>query len=238
MGQRREDADRLGMALEYFQSAKYHESLLLFAQLNQKYRLNPRYKAFTGVCYYYEWDYENAVKYLDEAIPKLKGFAPHERSFYYWADAESHFNLLRYEEALPLYQEMLKLCYLNEKADAYYRMGLCYMFTDQWYEANYNYKLALEHYLKYRNVSVEKARIAQLRNMINGCQAFLPKPVTSLQRFKVDDGIEELKHIVVPDLKIKPQIEDTYKQIIRKMESIKDVDLNNIFENQVEVIDE
>lgn len=35
------------------------------------YRLNPRYKAYLGVCYYYAWDYENAVKHLSYAIPKL-----------------------------------------------------------------------------------------------------------------------------------------------------------------------
>lgn len=59
--QQAKDAEQLGKALEYFASQKYHECLLILQGLDKQYRLNPRYKAYLGVCYYYEWDYENAV---------------------------------------------------------------------------------------------------------------------------------------------------------------------------------
>ena len=47
-------SEQLGMALEYFSSAKYHEALILFERLDKEYKLNPRYHAYMGICYYYE----------------------------------------------------------------------------------------------------------------------------------------------------------------------------------------
>lgn len=71
--QKATDADRLGMALEYFQSAKYHEALLIFQKLDKQYKLNPRFKAYMALCYYYEWDYKKAVGYFDKVLPLLGG---------------------------------------------------------------------------------------------------------------------------------------------------------------------
>ena len=88
---RHEDTEKLGMALEYFSSGKYHEALLLFQKLDKNYKLNARFRAYIGVCYYHEWDYKKAVEYLDETIPQLEALAPHERNVYYYADAESQF---------------------------------------------------------------------------------------------------------------------------------------------------
>ena len=99
--QKSEDAEQLGRAMEYFSSGKYHEALLLFQKLDDEYELNPRFKAYLGVCYYYEWNYEKATAYLDSVITKLDVYAPHERSFYYFADAESHFNLGHYRKCIP-----------------------------------------------------------------------------------------------------------------------------------------
>jgi len=36
------------MALDYFQSGKYHEALLIFQKLGQDYRLDSRFAAFPG----------------------------------------------------------------------------------------------------------------------------------------------------------------------------------------------
>lgn len=166
--QRKEDAELLGKALDYFTSQKFHECLGILEGLDKKYRLNPRYKAYLGVCYYYEWDYEHAVKCLDEAIPQLEAFAPHERSFYYWADAESHFNLQRYAEAVPLYEAMLPICYENEKPDAHYRLGFCYLFGEDWTSAWNELLKAREGYEKYRNTPDMKARIVQIDHMLDG----------------------------------------------------------------------
>ena len=66
--QKHEDTERLGMALEYFTAGKYHESLLLFQKLDKSYRLNDRFKAYIGLCYYHEWDFEKAAEYLDKAF--------------------------------------------------------------------------------------------------------------------------------------------------------------------------
>ncbi len=164
---KRGDAEQLGKALEYFTSGKYHESLLILQELGKHYKLNPRYKAYLGVSAYYEWDYELAVKCLDEAIPLLAGFAPHERSFYYWADAESHFALEQYAPAIPLYQEMLKLCHANERGDACYRLGFCYLFHEDWTNAWTSLLQARECYGRYPGTTA-KARIVQIDNMLKG----------------------------------------------------------------------
>lgn len=167
-GQKAQDAEQLGKALDYFASKKYHESLLILRKLDEVYRLNPRYKAYLGVCYYYDWDYANAAKCLGDALPQLSNFAPHERSFYYWAAAESHFYLQEYLAAIPLYEAMLNLCYDNEKPDAYYRLGFCYLFTDDAPRARSFYQQALDAYLKFRNTPEEQARIVQISNMLKG----------------------------------------------------------------------
>lgn len=166
--QKQTDAELLAKALDYFTSQKYHECLLILQPLNKRYKLNPRYKAYLGVCYYYEWDYEQAIRLLDEAIPQLEGFAPQERSLYYWMDAESRFNLQRYAEAQPLYEQMLLLCHDNERPDAYYRLGFCHLFLEEKSQARECFEQALQGYLQYRNTPEEKARIAQIKNMING----------------------------------------------------------------------
>ena len=181
--QKKADAERLARALDYFNSQKYHECLLILQPLAKRYKLNPRYLAYLGICLYQEWDYAEAVKYLDEAIPQLEGFAPQERSIYCWTDAESHFNLQHYQEAIPLYEKMLGLCHDNEKPDAYYRLGFCHLFlaenaSDEKMlgekalaekaKAKECFEQALLGYLKYRNNASEKARIAQIKHMIQG----------------------------------------------------------------------
>ena len=70
------DTEALGRALEYFQSQKYHEALLIFQRLDQSYKLNARYKAYIGLCYYYDWDYKKATEYFDTFLPKLDMLAP------------------------------------------------------------------------------------------------------------------------------------------------------------------
>ena len=166
--QKKADAEQLARALDYFNSQKYHECLLILQPLDKRYKLNPRYRAYLGICLYQEWDYEEAVKCLDDAIPQLKGFAPQERSIYYWTDAESYFNLQRYQEAIPLYEKMLGLCHTNEKPDAYYRLGFCHLFLSEKVKAKECFEQALLGYLKYRNNPNEKARIVQIKHMILG----------------------------------------------------------------------
>lgn len=126
---RKEDAEQLARALDYFASEKFHECLVLLQPLNRRYKLNPRYRAYLAVCLYYEWEYAEAIRLFDEVLPQLQGVAPHELSLYYWMDAESYFALQQYARALPLYEKMLPICWENEKPDAYYRMGFCHLFA-------------------------------------------------------------------------------------------------------------
>lgn len=128
-GDRKEDAEQLARALDYFASEKFHECLVLLQPLNRRYKLNPRYRAYLAVCLYYEWEYAEAIRLFDEVLPLLQGLAPHELSLYYWMDAESYFALQQYARALPLYGKMLPLCRDNEKPDAYYRLGFCHLFA-------------------------------------------------------------------------------------------------------------
>lgn len=245
------DAERLGMALEYFQSAKYHEALLIFQKLDAQYRLNPRYMAFIGVCYYYEWNYPEAIKYLDGSIPQLSNFAPHERSFYYWANAESHFNLKKYKDAVPLYEEMLNLCYDNEKPDAWYRLGMCQMFLGEWHQAIDYYKKALDGYQMYRDVSDNKARIAQIQHMIKGCEDHVAIPVDRIDIVLTPKPAPTVTISSVPDLKIKPEVanpqyerpietqpeaeEKVEKEVVKMTGDTHAIDLNDIYNKDVEV---
>ena len=169
------DVERLGRALEYFSSGKYHECMLILSDLDEHYELNSRFRAFLGICYYYEWEYEKACSYLDEVLPLLQGVAPQERSFYYFANGESHFNLQQYEQAITQYQEQLKLCHPDEKGDAYYRLGFCYMFLNEWALALEHFEQSLSFYEQYLNNEENKARITQIQKMIKGCKKRLIK---------------------------------------------------------------
>lgn len=164
------DADELGMALEYFQSEKYHESLLLFQKLDKRYKLNPRFRAYIGLCYYYEWDYKKSVKYFDAVLPKLQGLSPHELNVYYHAAAESYFQLQKYEKALPYFMKNFSLSYDREKGDICYRIGLCHMFLKQWYKARDYYSKAEDYYTRYLDIVDREDRLAQTKAMLRGCE--------------------------------------------------------------------
>lgn len=163
------DSQKLGMALDYFQSGKYHETLLILEQLDKQYRLNPRFRAYLGVCYYHEWDYKNVCKYLDELMPQLEVFAPHERSVYYFANAESHFFLQQYDKAIPLYEKMLLVCYDNEKADALFRIAFCYLSKEDYGNAYEFLCFARDYYQTFPNEN-KVARLEQIKTMIDGCE--------------------------------------------------------------------
>lgn len=164
-----EDSRKLSIALDYFAGGKYHEALMLLSKLDKKYELNPRFKAYIGVCYYHEWEYEKACKYLDAVMPRLDAYAPHERSIYYNCAAESHFMLQQYAKAIPYYELQLLVCYENERAEAYYRLGFCYMFAEQWQQAIDYFESSQAYFSKYI-LPDKEARMAQISNMINGCK--------------------------------------------------------------------
>ncbi len=215
-----DDTERLGRAIDYFQSGKYHEALLIFEELDEEYDLNPRYHAYMGICYYHEWSYPEACKYLDEAIPQLEGFAPHERSVYYFTDGESHFQLQQYHEAIPYFEKALTVCFENEKAEINYRLGFCYMFEEQWEKARDHYQQALDNYLTFYNNDENRSRILQTAHMLKGCESHLkeikPNDVTiDIQEkeavFTPTDSTEFVENEVQPEETGKP-LETTLQQ--------------------------
>ena len=164
------DSQRLGIAITYFQGGKYHEAKLILQRLDKSYQLNPRFRAYLGVCYYYDQEYEKATNCLDSVILQLQAFDPQELSFYYYADGESYFTLGKYAQAAPLYDQTQARCHEDEKAKIYYRLGLCYSFLKQWYKALDALQSAL--------VPKEKAKIAEIRNLIFACCSEINQPTS------------------------------------------------------------
>ena len=230
--QKSKDSEDLGKALEYFTSAKYHEALLIFQRLDKEYKLNERFKAYIGLCYYHDWDYETAVKYLESVMHKLKVFAPHERSVYYYTTAESKFNLKQYKEAIPYYEKTLTVCYEQEKGDVYYRLGLCNMFLQSWKPAYDQYMNAEKIYTQYKQEEDVQGRLAQIKRMAAACwanyKATLPKDSllnTSEKTTNKDNETTQLKNIstiiksLISTMLLPSTTPDNVKDIIKKREN-------------------
>lgn len=164
------DREQLAIALDYFGSGKYREALNILSRLDKKYKLNPRFKAYIGVCHYYEWNFKMACNYLDSCMNDIEVYAPHERSVYYFADAESHFNLEEYDKAIPLYEKQLNVCFDKEKGDVYFHLGFCYMNSRQWQNALDNLNAALLYYERFGYPADKQARVIQIAKMIKGCK--------------------------------------------------------------------
>lgn len=182
--QTKPDTELLGKALEYFQGGKYHESLLIFQSLDKRYKLNPRFRAYIGLCYYKEWNYKKAVEYFDKVLPQLGGLAPHELSVYYYAAGESCFQMQQYGRALPYFEKDISVCYNLEKGDVYYRIGLCHMFMEEWQKAYDSYCLSEDFYRMYRDEESLEARLAQIANMKKGCLSAISK-ITDRERSRM-----------------------------------------------------
>ena len=202
----------LDKAVAYFNSEKYHEALLIFQQLDKRYKLNDRFRAYIGLCYYNEWEYKSATKYLDEVTPRLTMLAPHERSVYYFANAESHCQLQEYKAAIPFYEQALTVCYDNEKGEIYYRLGLCYMFGSEWEKARDAYAHCEEFFRKYRSIPDVEARLTQAINMRKGCQAKINEKlaIDSIARAKaIEDSLRAITASVPLDSVITEKPTDT-----------------------------
>lgn len=170
VAQEEKDSERLSMATEYFQSGKYHEALLLFSRLDAKYNLNPRFKAYMGVCYYHEYAFKEAAKTIDGCIDKLQSLSPQELTVYIYTSAESHFALEEYDLAMPLYEKMLLTCHDNEKGDALFRLGFCYMQRKNWTVAYDYFNSSITYYEHFGHTKEKEQRIRQIRNMMAGCK--------------------------------------------------------------------
>lgn len=214
------DTEALGRALEYFQSQKYHEALLIFQRLDQSYKLNTRYKAYIGLCYYYDWDYKKATEYFDTFLPKLDMLAPEERALYYYADGESHFQLSHYDQAIVLFQSALALCHDRDKGDSWFRIGFCYYFLQQPALAQGCFLVAEYYYATFRNSPDLQARRQQMAHMMRGLRPeivlkplpktfSLPRPVPPTDYLKTEADTLSTVSIVKPHLpQTEPQQEE------------------------------
>lgn len=205
------DTEALGRALEYFQSQKYHEALLIFQRLDQSYKLNARYKAYIGLCYYYDWDYKKATEYFDTFLPKLDMLAPEERALYYYADGESHFQLGHYDQAILLFQSALTLCHDRDKGDSWFRIGFCYYFLQQPALAQGCFLVAEYYYATFRNSPDLQARRQQMAHMMRGLRPeivlkplpktfSLPRPVSPTDYLKTEADTSSTVSIIKPHL--------------------------------------
>ena len=174
--QKKTDSQQLGFAISYFQGGKYHEAKLILQRLDKTYQLNPRFRAYLGVCYYYDQEYEQATKCLDSVIPQLQAFDPQELSFYYYADGRELFHLRQILSSRPTLRPAQARCHEDEKAKIYYRLGLCYSFIKQWYKALDTLQSALVYYQQYQ--PQEKAKIAEIRNLIFACCYEINQPTS------------------------------------------------------------
>ena len=138
--------------------------------------------------------------------------APHERSVYYFANAESHFQLQEYKLAIPFYEQALTVCYDNEKGEIYYRLGLCYMFGSEWEKARDAYAHCEEFFRKYRSIPDVEARLTQAINMRKGCQAKINEKlaIDSIARAKaIEDSLRAIAASVPLDSVITEKPTDT-----------------------------
>ena len=159
------DKEQLNRALEYFQTEKYHECMLILARLDSTYTLNPRFRAFLGVCYYYDGNYPQAARYLEATLPQLTPFSPQELSVYCWLCAESLFNEGLWHRAVAYYEQATLQRRGADKADALYRLGFCYISMANWPSAYEYMESALSYYRADRS-RPNTARIEQLSHMV------------------------------------------------------------------------
>ena len=68
----------------------------------------------------------------------------------------------------------------NEKPDAYYRLGFCSVFEEDWSEALRYLRLSLKYYRQLRDTPDLKARVAQITNMIRGCEEKVGRQADSI----------------------------------------------------------
>lgn len=156
------DKEILNKAVEYFQGGKYHEALLMFKKLGCRYELNTRFKAYMGICYYYDEEYEECANVIDSVANALDVFAPHEQSVYYYCAAESHLQMKHMQEAINYYEKVLLLCYDNEKGDVLSGLARCYRSIGEM-ETSQEYYISAKAYYEQFN---DNGRIVRMHRAI------------------------------------------------------------------------
>lgn len=161
------DKEQLAHAVEYFNNEKFHEAGLIFRQLNKKYELNTRFKAYLGICEHHDWNFSAATEIFDSIYKDLSVYAPLEQNVYYNTAADSHFNLGNYKEATHYYQMSLSVCSEIEKAELQYKLGICYLQLED--KTNARLCLSNADQLFQKNpTEKDRNRIKQIKRMLVG----------------------------------------------------------------------
>lgn len=169
------DTELLGRAVEYYQSEKYHECIITFNKLQKHYKLNPRFMAYLGFCYYKEKQYEEAVKCLKDGIHELKAYSPKEQAVFIYSCAESYFNLQRYEDAITYYRLALPHTEGNDKADILFHTAFSYYLQENFQAAQplFSEALALYKSNTSSNDELHVARLRQTETMLKGLKKII-----------------------------------------------------------------
>ena len=186
------------MHLEYFQSQKYHEALLIFQRLDQSYKLNARYKAYIGLCYYYDWDYKKATEYFDPSCPNSACWLPRSGRSTIMRTGRATSSWATTTRRILLFQSALALCHDRDKGDSWFRFGFCYYFLQQPALAQRCFLVAEYYYATFRNSPDLQARRQQMAHMMRGLRPeivlkplpddFLPTPPRVAYRLSQDRG--------------------------------------------------
>ena len=181
-GENSSSQEQLTKALEYFQGGKYHEAILCFTKLQKRYKLNPRFKAYLGMCYYKEGMYEEAIENLREGIPALSSYSPKEQAVYTYYCAESLFEIGEYTESLHYYDLTLANVQGNDRADVLFHTAFAYYLRDGVTPENAPQLIAYlsEAQSLYEanipsSTDLQQARLHQTRTMLAGLKKLVKK---------------------------------------------------------------
>lgn len=160
--------DILGRAIEYFGGQKYEEALLMFKKIEKTHKLSKRIQAYKGVCLYKSNEFNDAIGTLSPVVDSLTEYPPHEQSVYYYALAESHFQLGQYRESIPILKKTIAICEDTDKAEVLYRLGFCSMLYAEYEDAIDYFSEAELFYDKTEPDEIIIAHRQQARNMLRG----------------------------------------------------------------------
>jgi 2-amino-4-hydroxy-6-hydroxymethyldihydropteridine diphosphokinase len=198
---KKQDTELLGKAVDYYNGGKYHESILAFERLQKRYRLNPRFQAYLGICYFKERQYKEAAENLRQSIPQLSAYAPKERAVYLYSCAESLFHLGYYDECMEYYRQALPIVEGNDKADVLFHTAFAYYLKEQITEA---YPIFIEAHDLYKQHTHEgdelhTARLQQTETMLKGMRRLLGiDEKEAAERAKGDQMPEKAKEDEAP----------------------------------------
>ncbi len=166
--QTEEDKELLSHAIDYFNDSKYQEAAQILRKLSDKYNLNARFLAYLALCEHHLWNYKEAAELFDSIIYDIDAYSPQEQNVYYFAAAESNFELGNYRKAEEYYRYSLLTCKNKEKADIFYKLAFCHIRENDNKLAAKLLQKSLDGYKKHPTGRDDSSRISQIEKMLRG----------------------------------------------------------------------